>query len=195
MGMPALKNGLNGLRDLIGEIGVGLQSLEAKVDWTDVDAAKRSVGELGDDLASLLKIDTTGSTIGDFFRDLATIINDTTSFVKAAAVEAKEFIAFVKDPIGFLNDDAARQATGERWGLSKYQREQQDSGFTIKLPEFLGGDPAPEPSPEKRSRLAREQTEREERATSSNPIEAVQARAAIGALGGALPPSPPAPWA
>ncbi|KTQ94996.1 hypothetical protein NS226_13780 [Aureimonas ureilytica] len=191
MGLPSLKNGLNGLRDLIGEIGIGLQTLEAKVDWTDVDAAKRSVGELGDDLASLLKIDTTGSTIGDFFRDLATIINDTTSFVKAAAVEAKEFIAFVKDPIGFMSDDAARQATGERWGLPEYQRKQQDSGFTIKLPEFLGGEPAPEPSPQKRADLARQQADREAKATSSNPIEAVQARASIGALGGTLPASPP----
>lgn len=191
MGLPALKQGLNGIRTLIGEIGKGLETLEANIDWSDVDGAKAAVGDLGRDLSNLLQMDTEGSTLGTFFKDLAGLINETAEAVKAAATEAKDIVAFVKDPLGYMRDEERMKATGERWGLSEYQRKQQDSGFTIKVPEFLGGAPAPEPSPEKKAELARDQSDREGRATSSNPIEAVQARAAIGALGGTMPPQPP----
>ncbi len=173
MGLPALKSGLNGLRDLIGEINAGMQTLEVNIDWTDVDAAKRSVGDLGSSIASVLDLKTSDSTIGDFFRDLAGAINDIARATKYVSEELKDAADFVKDPVGFMNDPARRQASAERNGVTIWTPEQKAEAI--------------------RQHEAAEQrkvADREARARSPNPIEAVQARTEIGALGGVLPPAP-----
>ncbi|WP_280137544.1 phage tail tape measure protein [Aureimonas sp. AU40] len=173
MGLPALTDGLSGIKTLIAEIGQGLKTLEAKVDWTDIDRAKAAVVDLGGSIADLLQMDTSKSPIGDFFSDIAKGINEVSRATKYVSDELKDVADFIKDPVGFMNDPARRQASGERNGFKAWTPEEKAEAI--------------------RQHQAAEQqqvTDREARSRSANPLEAVQARTEIGALGGTLPPSP-----
>lgn len=96
MSMPALKRGLEGAREMIREIGEGLESFKAQVDIEEVEKARVAISDLATIIGDLLNLDASDSAIKDGFRDLANIVND----VSVGIQKARDAIEAVTDPTG-----------------------------------------------------------------------------------------------
>lgn len=173
-GMPVLKAGLQGARDLIGQIRDGMTQLEMQIDWSQVDAAKLAVGDLGEQLRTTLGMDTSGSTLGEFFRDLAKVIDGIAATTRYVSRELADVTEFARDPIGYMK----KPMTDERL---------RAAGITPMTDERRA-----EIERERQQNRDREVIDRRGRMGSSNRIDAVQARihaAANGELGAVTPPA------
>ncbi|MCO6050629.1 phage tail tape measure protein [Mesorhizobium sp. RP14(2022)] len=84
-GMPAMKAGLEGAKKLVEEIDHGLENFHTQIDMNEFDAASAAVGDLATKIGELLNLNTSGSSIGDFFRDTAKIVNDISTGINSVA--------------------------------------------------------------------------------------------------------------
>ena len=76
MGLPAVKDAIDEIIQMLGEVGDGFAKMKVDLDWTSIGEAKAAFVDLKNDLSSLLDIDTSGSQIAKFFEDLTGAIND-----------------------------------------------------------------------------------------------------------------------
>lgn len=80
-GLPALKDALEGAREITKEIGEGLDHLRAKVNVDEVIAAKDAVAELAGDIARLLDMDPDKSAIFGLFENIANLATITSGSI------------------------------------------------------------------------------------------------------------------
>ncbi len=74
-GMPAMKDALEGARDIAKEIGIGLENLKADVNINEVIEAKDAVANLITEINSLMAMGSDNPPIQEFFANLATTVN------------------------------------------------------------------------------------------------------------------------
>lgn len=74
-GMPAMKDALEGARDIAKEIGLGLENLKADVNIDEVIEAKDAVANLITEINSLMAMGSDNPPIQEFFANLATTVN------------------------------------------------------------------------------------------------------------------------
>lgn len=74
-GMPAMKDALEGARDIAKEIGIGLENLKADVNIDEVIEAKDAVANLITEINSLMAMSSDNPPIQEFFANLATTVN------------------------------------------------------------------------------------------------------------------------
>lgn len=80
-GMPAMKDALEGAREITREIGEGLDHLRAEVNLDEVIAAKDAVAELAGDIAVLLDMDPDKSAIFGLFENIANLATITSGSI------------------------------------------------------------------------------------------------------------------
>ncbi|MEF2552049.1 phage tail tape measure protein [Aurantimonas sp. A2-1-M11] len=80
-GMPAMKEALEGAREIAQEIGIGLENLKADVNLDEVIEAKDAVADLITEINSLMAMGSDNPPIQEFFANLATTVNGVASAV------------------------------------------------------------------------------------------------------------------
>ncbi|MDX6806301.1 phage tail tape measure protein [Terrihabitans rhizophilus] len=115
MGMPAFKAGLQGAVDLVKQVQDGMHSMEAKIDWAEVQKAKDAVLELNEGMSKFLGMDTSQSTASSFFERLARTVSTLAADLNSIIRVTRELGEFARDPAGFLaNPDVEKKAEFER---------------------------------------------------------------------------------
>jgi TP901 family phage tail tape measure protein len=74
-GMPALREGLEGAKYLVDEIGKGFKAFKGQIDMTAFENAKDVIAALGLSMSQLIATDPSESEILRFFREMAMTVN------------------------------------------------------------------------------------------------------------------------
>lgn len=101
LGLPILKEGLEGARGLVDEIGDGFKVFGENIDQEALRSARESLSSMAASMGSMTSASSQDSAVVQFFRTLADVTNDV-----AASVSAVESgVKFLSDPFGLKGLD------------------------------------------------------------------------------------------
>lgn len=101
LGLPVLKEGLEGARELVDQIGDGFETFGENIDQEALREARESLSSMAASMSEMMSIGGQESAIVQFFADLATVTND----VAASMKTIKEAGEFLSDPFGLKGLD------------------------------------------------------------------------------------------
>ncbi|ORE91003.1 phage tail protein [Aurantimonas sp. 22II-16-19i] len=119
LALPGATKAVENLRDLIGEIGEGLDQIGKQINWEGIDEAKTSIGDLKVAIEELMQIDASDNGMSKAFKDIATMVDQAASAIKVIADEAENISRFLNDPTGYMNDPATKQGAIENAKAAK----------------------------------------------------------------------------
>ncbi|KHJ56306.1 hypothetical protein LA66_07030 [Aureimonas altamirensis] len=131
LGLPILKEGLEGARRLVDEIGDGFKTFGENIDQEALRSARESLASMASSMSEMMSIGGQESAIVQFFTDLATVTNDVAASVKTI----KEAGEFLSDPFGLKGLDFES-------GEGKSNRFPQKRSYLGGLIEVDGGSAA-----------------------------------------------------
>lgn len=138
MGLPALKDGLQGAKVLVQEIGAGFETFGDNINTDALDEASKAISDLKtqiDDLLGLEGVDASESELQRFFREFAETVNQVSGYVEALSKNIGDIVEFSKDPIGFLQKDRSAEELQDRFGITKLTPAEVEAARLARMVE------------------------------------------------------------